>query len=50
MDPVIYAQEYEATFGVASLKGGWFPVEEYDRRVDPRFPRIEVPEGISLEV
>lgn len=49
MKPAEFAQEYLAEFATSGIAGHWFPVEEYDRRVDDRFTAIEAPEGLAFE-
>lgn len=44
MSPEAFAQEYEAEFASAAMfRPGWFPADEFDDRVDPRFEAIKIP-------
>jgi hypothetical protein len=38
--PDVYAMEYGADFASVAALGRWFTEDEYDQRVDPRFPAI----------
>ncbi len=52
MTPVLYAQEYEASFAAvedAASIGRWFPPEEYASRVNDNFDTLTPPPGLGLE-